>query len=151
MQSVRVNLSLNAASQYTNFNYNSMCRFNGVILGAGDAGVFKACCGTSDNGTNIAAYFTTLLTNFGSLDLKRAWYVYLGGQGGGATLTVTKDEATTENYQIAALSAQGAKRIPVGKKTAWTYCALKISNLAGADFSIDTIKMFIKALGRGRR
>ena len=65
MQTIRTNLINYAPTQYTNFNYTSMCVFNGVVLGAGSSGLYRACCGDTDNAVAIDAYFVPHKTDFG--------------------------------------------------------------------------------------
>jgi hypothetical protein len=155
MQTVRTNLKINASSQYTNFNYNSMCQFNGETLGAGTDGLFKACCGADDNGVKIDAYFMPVMTNLGTLHPKRVWYLYLGYQcTGGLQIEITGDEETTSKpYVVNATSGKGQqyKRIPTNKRHLWTYGQFKISNILGSDFSVDLLQIVAKAIRRGGR
>lgn len=155
MQTVRTNLKINASTQYTNFNYNSMCRFNGVTLGAGADGLFRACCGDDDNGVAIDAYFMPAMTNLGTLHPKRLWYLYLGYQStGGLQIEIIGDEQTTSNpYVVNATAGKGQhyKRIPINKQHVWTYGQFKISNISGSDFSVDLIQIVAKAIRRGGR
>jgi len=145
MQTVRTNLSNNASTQYTNFNYNSLCRFNGVTIGAGAAGLFKACCGPDDSGTPIAAYFTPVMTNLGIDAKKSLRYVYLGYQAAGeVALHVTGDEKVTAGpyiFRTNPAEGQQRRRVSIGRGMTWAYGALKISNIAGCDFSIDSIQV----------
>ncbi len=155
MQTVRTNLKINASTQYNNFNYNSMCRFNGETLGAGADGLFKACCGADDNGVSIAAYFMPVMTNLGTLHQKRLWYLYLGYQcDDKLQIEITGDEETTsKTYVVNAITGKGQqyKRIPVNKRQRWTYGQFKISNISGSDFSVDSIQLVAKAIRRGGR
>jgi len=155
MQTIRTNLKINASTQYTNFNYNSMCRFNGITLGAGDDGLFKACCGDDDSGTAIDAYFMPAMTNLGTLHPKRVWYLYLGYQcTGDLQIEITGDEETTSNpYVVSTTPAKGQqyKRIAISRMQLWTYGQFKISNILGSDFSVDSIQIIHKAIRRGGR
>lgn len=154
MQTVRTNLKIGASSQYSNFDHTSMCRFNGVTLAAGDAGLFKACTGATDNGTAIPATFTPHLTDFGDSNLKRAWYLYLYFQcAGRLQIDVTGDEAVAlGTYTTAITNAyQQAKKITLSRIKAWTSASFKFSNVSGSDFSVDTVQVVVKSSNRGRR
>jgi hypothetical protein len=148
MQTITTNLKINASSQYTAHDYNSMCRFNGAILGAGAAGLFKVRTGDSDNAVKIDAYFIPVMSDLGSIEKKRPWYLYLGYEcDGQMRVEITGDEeVVTHSYSVDATSSKGqhSKRIPLMKKYAWTYGKFKFSNVLGCDFSVDSIKIFAK-------
>jgi len=146
MQTVRTNLSNNASSQYTNFDFNSMCRFNGVILAAGAGGLFKACCGSDDNGTDIDAYFTPVKTNFGSLNKKRERHVYLAGECDGEMQVdlICDDKAAIGPYEVAFQPTEGQqrRRVKVGASD-FAYASHKVGNVDGSNFSIDIIEAYL--------
>jgi len=154
MQSVRTNLKINASSQYTSFNFNSMCMFNGVVIGSSDEGLFKCCCGDDDNGTDIDAYFIPVRTNFGTTNIKRCWWVYFGFEtNGDMALEITGDEeTTTDPYEIPYNLEKGqqGRKVPVSKMFTWTYGEFKFSNTLGCNFTVDSIDVFLKTKVRGR-
>jgi len=145
MQTIRTNLKNSASTQYTNFNYTSMCRFNGVLLGAGQGGLFKACCGTDDNGTKIDAYFILPLTDLAVSGLKRLWYTIIGLIcDGSITCDVTYDGYTAGTQLTLTpktVHRQGIKKLFKNKSTKHSYMQMKISNVNGKYFSIDTISV----------
>jgi len=154
MQTIRTNLKNSASTQYTNFNYTSMCRFNGVMLGAGQGGLFKACCGTDDNGTNIDAYFIPVLTNFGDPRPKRLRHAYVSGGDftGDTKFTVTGDEKTVSpEYTILRESTEGQqrRRVTLGRGLSFTYGSFKFMNVTGSDFSIDSVHLDIEQKQHG--
>jgi hypothetical protein len=144
MQTIRTNLKPNASTQYTNYNHTSMCRFGGVLLGAGPDGLFKLCCGDNDNGTQIDAYFTMLTTDLGASTNKRARFIYFGMDGDGSIqATITGDGKNIIGpYTITADSTEGkqTRRATVTDNKQFTYESLKVNNVDGADFNIDNIK-----------
>lgn len=145
MQPIRTNLTNNASSLYTNFDYNSLCRFNGLIIGAKATGLFKARTGTTDNGTAIAAYFVTYLADFGDIREKQARRVYVGWQcSGSMTVTFTGDEQTTIGpYTLTATSGKGqhVSKADMSMLLHWTHGSFKFSNVSGSDFAIDDVKV----------
>ncbi len=145
MQTVRTNLKINASSQYTNFNHTSMCMFNGIMLGAGTNGLFKACCGNTDNGVAIDAYFVQLKTNFGQMNEKRARYLYFGFESGGTLqATVTGDDTIVSGPRdIVPAATKGQQKIRITMPRSlysWSYGSVKVNNVAGCDFSVDLIE-----------
>lgn len=155
MQTVRTNLQLNASTQYTNFDYNSICIFNGVVLVAGASGLFKACCGADDNGTDVDSYFIPHKTNFGTLNKKRERYIYLGYScDGDMTVEITGDDNTTIGpYTITAVAAEGKqrRRVTIGNRLSAGYLKHKFSNDDGSDFKIDVIEVALDTKKYGGR
>jgi len=145
MQTIRTNLSNIACTQYTNFNYTSMCMFNGVPLGAGTSGLFQMCCGDDDNGVDIAAYFIPYTVDFDDNHPKRLRRVYVGGlfddqlkltvTGNGNSVngpyTITHNSSETNQVKMFAINRG------VGYK--WVYADFKFENVAGAFFAVDSI------------
>jgi len=145
MQTVRTNLKhpMLAASQYTNNDYNSMCVFNGVILGAGDGGVRKLCCGNLDGATAISASFTPHLSDFGVDRPKRFRYLYFGGEyAGNMTVTVVTDQKKTcaaKTLTTTGKTGQHRPSVTAERVTPFMYATIKVANVAGAYFAVDSI------------
>jgi hypothetical protein len=148
MQTINTNIKINASTQFSGFNFNSMCVFNGVALGAGPDGLYKICCSGTDSGTAIDAYFTTMKTNFGTLNKKRARYIYAGCRSGGEiAVEITGDDKTTAGpYIMAAEPTEGQqrRRVTVGQGLSFGYANLKFSNVLGCDFAIDEVEAEIE-------
>lgn len=151
MQTTRTNINNMASTQYTNFDFTSMCVFNGVVIGGGPDGLFKACCGDSDNGTPIDAYFTMFNTDLNDSAKKRARFIKVGmscdgdinmtfmGDGKNAIGPYTISADITEGYQ--------SRRVTVTSQEQFVYESLKFSNVDGSFFSIDNIKANIYRTG----
>ena len=155
MQTIRTNLNINASSQYTNHDFNSMFRFNGKIIGCGASGVISIGEGADDNGTDIDAYFIPHKTNFGTLNKKRERYCYLGYESDGdMTVEVTGDDETTIGpYTVSAKSTEGQqrRRVTIGNGMSSGYLLHKFSNVDGADFAIDEIEVALDTKKYGGR
>lgn len=145
MQTLRTNLKINASTQYSNFNYKSMCMFNGVVIGAGPSGLFKSCCGDDDNGVNIDAYFIPHTTNMGSHHGKRVRKVYMGLRGNGdMSLTITGDGSKVNGPYTESLdSTENPQqvRFSIDRSKSWIYGSVKINNVGGSFFAIDFVEM----------
>lgn len=154
MQTIRTNLTNNASTQYTNFDFTSMCVFNGVVLGAGPAGLRKLCCGDDDNATAIAAYFILATSNFGMAGKKRCSNAYFDVEcDGSMTISLTGDGKTTVGpYAATALLDEGTqrRRADMGRGLKWSYGAFKVENVAGADFSVDEITLLLGEVPGGK-
>jgi len=146
MQTIRTNLVNAASTQYNNHDFTSMCVFNGVILGAGATGLSKLCCGSTDNGSSITAYFIPALTSLGTMNQKRLSHMYIGGEfSGNLAVQITGDETNVSPiYTLESKSTEGQqrRRLTVGRGQVWTYGSFKFSNVSGSDFSIDYVQVF---------
>lgn len=153
MQTVRTNVKINASTQYTNFNHVAMCRFNGLTLGAGPGGLFKACCGPDDNGVAIDAYFVPVTTDFGEINNKRVHFLNFSGEAtGNLYCEITGDDRTTIGpYEIVANLTKSQQRIRVktGKGMAFCYGKIKIGNVDGSYFAVDKIGVVASVTKRG--
>lgn len=145
MQTVRTNLTNNASTQYTNFDHVSMCRFNGITIGAGSDGLFKIGIGNNDNNVNIDAYFIPYTVDFDDNHPKRLRRVYVGGKfDGQLKLTVTGNgDSVNGPYTITPNSAE-TKQVKMfainrGISYKWVYADLKFENINGSFFAVDSI------------
>lgn len=152
MQTVRTNLTNAASTQYTNFDFNSMCLFNGVLLGAGSDGLFKICCSDSDNGTPIEAYFVPAKTSLGQANQKRIDQIYLGYTGDGSLdiEIFNEDDCAIGPYRATSVGSNyQRRRVTPGHGFYWSYGSLKISNVDGSYFSIDTLDLLLQLKTHG--
>ena len=145
MQTVRTNLTNNASTQYTNFNYTSMCMFNGVKLGAGPGGLFRICCSDKDNTVNINAYFIPYTVDFDDNHPKRLRRVYVAGIiSGEVKLTVTGNGNSVNGPYNITPNAGETKQVKVfkinrGVGYKCVYADFKFENVNGSFFAFDSI------------
>ena len=144
-------LSLLAVTQYAGFNFDSMCKLGDVYLGCNARGIFEL-DGSTDEGMDIDAFFELPTTDFGLSKQKRIRKVYLGYEASGSlVLEVKDDEDNVRKYTLeAALSdnREHSAKIPVGRDGKGRYWSFKIENVAGCDFSVDSIDASIVILGK---
>jgi len=153
MQTLRTNLKINAGGQYTNYPFNSMCVLNdGTILGAGDDGLFRLCCGDDDNGTAIDAYFIPHTTDFGTANKKRCSFsLFQYYADGNLQLSLTGDDETTIGpYTVTPVSTEGrqVRMVKTGAGLKFRYGKIKVANYEGSNFTIDQIKLNISTVTR---
>ena len=144
MQTVRTNLNNNASSQYTNSDFNSMCRFNGKILGANSTGLFSIGEGSDDNGTDIDAYFTLLKSSFDTEDEKRLRFIHCNYSSNGniAASVELDDDIVSANIPFITNTNKGYQnnRITMPRNLSWfSNCALTIKTVNGSSMSIKNI------------
>ena len=139
-----LNTEIGACTQYSGWNIDSMCSFNGKILCASTSGIFEN-LGTSDNGSVISSYFRLASMNFSIARQKRLRKLYVGGYvSGEIEVTVITDEDTETIYCLGSLTADNViLDIPLNFEDKGEFIAIEIGNVSGADFSIDEMSLVV--------
>lgn len=130
-------------STYSNYPFNSFAQFNGMFLGASDAGVF-ALTGATDAGVPIQAAARVGMTDFGTSHLKRVDRVYVGYRtDGNLVLRIFTDEVTQRDYLLTNSQRAGlhGNHARLGKGLLARYWQFEVRNQAGCDFSLDCIEL----------
>ena len=68
---MRINLKNSGVSQYADLDINSLCVFNGTVLGANTSGIFSL-DGSHDGSIDILSFFQTFSTDFN--DFHHKWF-----------------------------------------------------------------------------
>lgn len=137
-----IQVSRRATGQYTNFDFNSYCRFGDTYLSAKSDGIFELTGGT-DDGTDIDAYFEPIMSDFGHHGFLRCRYLYTGGESDGDCYYKVKfDEQTFGTYTVDFQKASGQQtvRTAIGRDKYGRYCTIQFGNTDGADFSVDSMR-----------
>ena len=136
-----------ASTQQEGFDFNSMVNFNGMRFGANDLGVHEIFCGQSDPSGAIAAYFI-LVTDLWMRCEKSARFLYLGLETDGSLdITLTTDSGVTQTIRVTSnRTGQQHIRVPIPRRVGenpftWRWLTVKIANVNGSDFSIDSISI----------
>lgn len=143
-----LNLKNKGLTSFSNYDFNSMCRFNGVHLGASPTGIFDLDTGDTDNGTLVEWNFRT-----GYLDmidttvkpnvkkrLKQAWLSYKSN--GDVMITVLQPDGTSYEYDLSGIEVYDTGlRVKFGKGFRSRYLALDVSNVDGSTIELDTMKL----------
>ncbi len=139
-------------SEYDNYAFHTVFEFEGKYYGATNGGIFEL-TGTDDEGTNIDASALFGSTDFRRAGLKRAPYAYLGYESDGdMTVDVSIDgDPALRQYTVGNISHEsgikrGRAKIARGLKS--RYWAFGVSNVAGSDFEIDTLDLYIQQFDR---
>lgn len=138
-----VNLKNMGLTEYDNFAFNSMTRFNGEYLAAGTNGLF-AMTGTTDNGVAIDARIRFGMTNFGSEKLKRIEDAFLEYRSAGDLLfRIIIDGGETYEYTVSATGNTGMakNRAKIGKAIESNFWTLEIENIDGTAFDLQSISI----------
>jgi len=99
-KTITLNTRINAASEYTNFGYNSVCEFNGMHLVASEEGIF-AIAGDTDNSTKIVSRVKSGISDLDSTEYKRISQFYIHGtMDSGLVLSLTTEDGEERKYQV---------------------------------------------------
>ena len=148
-----VNAETKAPWQYSNFPFNSFANHAGRYLALTD-GALYALTGDTHDGTAIEAIGKTGLINFGTAMKKALPRAYFGYTSSGELLfkTITTDtgKKITRWYQLKERTAESVTdaRVKMARGVKSVYWQFEITNIEGADFEVDTIKLLPVILNR---
>lgn len=143
-----LNLKNVGLTTHTGYPFNSLCRFKGKILGAGNDGIYEIDPSyTTDNGTAIAAEIETGLFDLEAEGMrKRVRHAWLGYESSGdLVFTVVLADGTEYAYAVddVATTETGIK-VQIGKGIKSRYLAFNIKNAAGSSFKLDKLRVFVE-------
>lgn len=141
-----------AVSQYANYNFNSMTKFNGQYLGANENGIFRLDNGDLDGTSKIPAFFELLTSDWGIENQKRIRTIYVGYETNGQLVLKVKDDDNNEREYILEPNhldnSQHGAKLPGDRGGKGRYWMIRVDNMNGADFSIDNIRILPVVLGK---
>jgi hypothetical protein len=147
-----MNIKNYALTLYDNYDFNSLCRFNGKNLGATSTKIYDLDSGTTDEGTFIDWNFRT-----GYLDLhqkvkkglKQAWVSYKSD--GDLIITAIQPNGTEYEYPMDSIdTTEEGIRVKFGKGIKSKYIALDVSNVDGSSITLDTMKLLFEKTAKER-
>lgn len=146
-------LSNLAVTQYCNFGFNSFCKIGNTVIAANENGIYSL-GGNTDAGSEIPAYFELQPSDWGISNLKRIRTVYIGYETKGAlTLALKDDEDNERSYPLSRFKydRQTGQQVHIGRDGQGRYWSVKISNVSGCSFSVDSIEVLPIILNRKPR
>ena len=151
-----INLVLNIRSmgltQYSNYGFNSMCRFNNKHFGANGTAIYDLDEGETDDGTFIKWNFRS-----GYIDLeqkqkkklKQVWMSYKSN--GDLMITVVLPDGTEYEYELDEIyEEETGLRLKFGKGIRSKYVAIDVRNTDGSDITLDAMKIMMDKAGPAR-
>lgn len=141
-----MNVRTTGVSEYTNFAFNSMARFNGKYYASASDGVYLL-EGDDDNGAPITAEILSGITDYGSdkvpdlgLLRKRSGGAYLNLRSQGQFQVVVRvDEGTERSYSIDASGdpeGMHTRRVQLGRRLEGRNWQFGFKNASGVDFTL---------------
>ena len=146
-----LSLARAAPSQFDNYNFRGLCKFNDLLLGGNEDGLFVLNSGDADVTEKISAHFRTGPTDFGAEEEKRLRRVYLSYRTDGRLkMSVSGDdkdgivqEITPQDKTLKIIHQQA----PGGRDIRGKHLDLTVENVEGADFTINEVKAVLVVLG----
>jgi hypothetical protein len=145
-------LERSALSQYANYNFNSMCKFNGEYLGANENGIFSLDDGDLDGTTQIDAFFELLTSDWGIEHQKRIRSLYVGYETNGQLMVTVKDDDDNQREYVLEPNhldnKQHSAKLFGDRNGKGRYWMIRFDNVNGSDFSVDNVKVLPVILNR---
>ena len=144
-----INMANRAAAQNT-LQFNSMCHFGDVYLGATAGGLYSL-GGYTDHGTAIQALIKSGVFDLGTPRFKNFRYFYFGiDSTGRLELTVFCDGEQVATYDVdGGVSGYREVRVPIGKGARGRYWQWQVKNTGGAFFvlySVMAMPVFLRTI-----
>jgi hypothetical protein len=144
-----VNLSNNAFTQYSNYDFNSFARIGDTIFAANESGIYSLDDSDTDNGTPIGAFFETPATDFGISLKKNFTRAYIGYESPGQLLLTMIPDGNLSNsvqYTFPNVSPYPGSHfhqdfIDLGAFEFARYWKARIDNIGGCYFGIDALSL----------
>ena len=151
ISAMALELAIFAFSKYSNYEFNSMCKFGDIYLGCTGSAIYSL-ENDDDAGNDISAYFEPGITDFDLVNQKRLRKLYLGGESKGSLKATTKDaEGNAREYTIDPWQEgqqQVGAKTAIGRDGKSRYWGLKVENVDGCNFAIDNIDAMITVLAK---
>lgn len=138
-QTVCINLSNNAATQFINHGFESCAFFDGKLFFCGQDGIFQS-KGNLDNTNFINSEVKLPINDLGYHGRKRPRSLYIEGKFSGQMLfEITDEYGVTQEYYSNEMDEYTGCKIPLRHDQKSRYFIITIKNVDGADFVIDKI------------
>lgn len=142
-----VNTRTGAASEYSNFEFNSFAQMGMQYIAASDAGLYEL-RGDDDAGTSIVSRIKSGFAQFAGSHLNSFKAAYLGVRGGGDyVLRLITGDGKTYDYGVKA-EDMATTKVALGKGLRARYFAFELIS-AGQDFDLDSVE-FIPLVAQRR-
>ena len=128
---------------YEDFNFNSITKFNNIVLGASDSGVYSL-EGTTDDGTYIESKLVTAALDFGSRHIKQVPLSYMGlTSDGKIVLKVRVDNKADVWYEITPVEDyEHTRKIPIGKGLIGRNWQFEIVTVDNSSLDVENIEFY---------
>lgn len=146
-----MNMRKGVLTEYENFNFNSFAFFNGMVLAAGPAGIFKLNEADKDVEAPIVWRFKTGKQDYESSFLKRVPRIYVEYRAeGDAEFTTITSEGGEQTYYLAenGIAEVQTRRVPVGRGAKSRRWQMEMKSVDGKDVKVNGIIVYPEVLSR---
>lgn len=138
-------------TQVSSLNFNSLCRLDdGTVIGVNDSGAFILDSWDDDNGDDIDAFFEIAETDLGLANQKRIRKAIVSGESSGPLLISVKGDEGSFIQRSLDVDLDSSREegviAPIGREVKGRFLTVRIDNIGGCDFSIDSIDLDVKLL-----
>ena len=151
---ISCNLKKKAPTQFCNYDFDTLCAFNGLFFWSNSDGLFTL-SGEDDDGDAINAYFVLPPNDWGIENIKRIRSIFFGMETlGGMEVTVLDDE---DHENVTAMpygtyQKQASNKCNPGRNNnQGRYISIKVGNADGKWFAVDNITVLPVVLNRKPR
>jgi hypothetical protein len=143
-------LSSKATTQRSNYDFNSFFKFNGKYHGISPTKL-ALLEGDDYDGAEINSYLV-VVSDLGYVGPKTIRSLFLGVEtANNLTIEVSADEQTAQIISTNILkTGQQNIKVSVSRATRGRFLKIKISNVDGADYSLDFLHGLVNKLSKGR-
>jgi hypothetical protein len=144
-----LNSEIMAVSEYTNFNFNSLTKFNNKYYGCNNTGLFEI-TGVKDDGAFIPVKLETPAYDLGTSNIKQVPAMYLGvGYSGDLIVKISVDRNNTAYYKLSSsLRELQTQHIKLGKGLVGRYLQFEIAANGTDEFKLSEFEFFPIMFGR---
>lgn len=145
--SMVMNIRNFALTLFQNYNFNSLCRFNGRHLGATETGIYDLDDGDeNDAGTVIEWNFKTGYLDLHQKQKKRLKYIWFSNKSNGdIVVTVHTTDGNAYEYSLEAVDIyEDGVRVKIGKGIKNKYVAIDVSDFDGSTLDLDAVKLMFE-------
>lgn len=137
-----MNIRTAETTQYTNYGFDYIVRFNGDYYGIKADGRYLL-QGASDDGTNIDVTVKTAMTDFGTERHKRVPFAYLDSD------TITTITPYVDGVQKSVHASKfGGRRTQLGRGNKGRFWEFELTNESGGDFKVGGVELLEEVLSR---
>lgn len=148
MHTLHTNLRVKASTQFQNYHFNSFTKKGTVKLASNSSGLYLLGESDTDAGSPIQATFDTVLSDWGTGQVKRPRFAYPHYHTTGTIQLSVVSGDLAERSTIDFSSSDVDIRLPQMMKqpfprtAARKYWMFRVENVAGADFVVTGLSVF---------
>jgi len=129
-------------TQYTNYDFQYIVRFNGLYYGVRSDGLYLL-EGSTDNGDPISAKFKTSMMDFGTALHKRVPYMYIDTEYN-TQVTPYAEGVATSTFE----AAHDGRRVRLARGPRGRFWEFEVTNLGGNEMKVGSLEAYAQVLTR---